>query len=555
MTINYGWFANISSIATLENSISGSSISGNGASLKVTAKRGPYSSARYFGNGPSAYLDIDMDGSSVTVKRSTSEVTRANSFGTDDGKPHSFEVISGNNPSGGAPAYHFFIDGNDRGWEDAVGGNNSFWTINALLSAASAGKEGAISRATVKAGISVIADWDGNYVLNAAGDDFILRTAAENDPSLAESGYQLKMYDTTSVSGNHINLPSGTTWEFASATSLPDSVLSGQTYSFSTPPSFQLSRLQFGSYEIPFTFDAATNSGTFTAPKLGTSSPFNKFGSITITLYDDVNSVQSSGDTEWAPSPPYIYLTLNGSPNTSNMSNAYYQWQDPPARGDQAVYDPTNYTISQRQDDNDPAGDYFGRLAIKPDAPASFAVNEYVIDDNGIQEFERNSSSAVVIGETPQMTLNGPSTVTMTEGDSYTDQGANWTDAEDGSGTVYSSLIINESTAAGTYTQPYSHTDTDGNTVTRSRTIVVEPAQVSISSTINVSITGIPDGPHEVVLHKRGTREVIHDGLLTFSNETASLSIDGVAANEEVYGVWFGDNPPETGTGTYGVTE
>jgi len=72
----------------------------------------------------------------------------------------------------------------------------------------------------------------------------------------------------------------------------------------------------------------------------------------------------------------------------------------------------------------------------------------------------------------PVITLNGASTFTFTEGDTFSDPGATAQDNVDGTVTVTSNGIIDMNTA-GTYTITYTASDTTGNTATATRTIVV----------------------------------------------------------------------------------
>ena len=72
--------------------------------------------------------------------------------------------------------------------------------------------------------------------------------------------------------------------------------------------------------------------------------------------------------------------------------------------------------------------------------------------------------------EKPVITLTGNATITLTQGNTYTEQGAIWVDNKDGTGDATVSGSVDTS-AVGTYTISYDYTDAAGNvatTVTRS---------------------------------------------------------------------------------------
>ncbi|HFU73934.1 MAG TPA: DUF5011 domain-containing protein, partial [Helicobacteraceae bacterium] len=78
----------------------------------------------------------------------------------------------------------------------------------------------------------------------------------------------------------------------------------------------------------------------------------------------------------------------------------------------------------------------------------------------------------------PVITLNGPATVNLTVGGTYTEQGATVTDNVDTGLTVTISGAVDTATA-GTYTVTYTATDTAGNKATKTRTVIVSSAAVT----------------------------------------------------------------------------
>jgi len=81
------------------------------------------------------------------------------------------------------------------------------------------------------------------------------------------------------------------------------------------------------------------------------------------------------------------------------------------------------------------------------------------------------------VDQPPTITLNGDATVTITEGDTYTDAGATATDAEDGDLTAQI-LVDNpvDSSTPGTYMVTYTVQDSGGTEVQAQRTVIVEAA-------------------------------------------------------------------------------
>ena len=76
----------------------------------------------------------------------------------------------------------------------------------------------------------------------------------------------------------------------------------------------------------------------------------------------------------------------------------------------------------------------------------------------------------------PVVTLNGASSVSLTVGDSYTEPGASWSDAVDGSGTVTDITGTVTTAVVGNYTRTYRKTDVAGNTGSATRTVLVNAA-------------------------------------------------------------------------------
>ena len=102
----------------------------------------------------------------------------------------------------------------------------------------------------------------------------------------------------------------------------------------------------------------------------------------------------------------------------------------------------------------------------------------------------------VVDTTVPLITLNGGGQVTHEAGGSYLDANASWSDAVDGSGTVYATGAVNASDP-GVYVLSYDYTDAAGNaaqTVTRTVYVVDSTAPV-------ISLHGDANITHEAGMH------------------------------------------------------
>ncbi len=519
MTINYGWFANIPDNTPLSVQITAPTT--GGASLKVTAKRASFSDTRFFGQGTGNYLDVDFDDRDITVVQSGTG-TRLFNNPINDGGPHSIEVIAGLNPTGGAEAFNYIVDGNDRGWLDSVAGSNDLWRIDALTSDAAAGRNGSISRATVKSDASTtVADWDGNQVLNAAGDGFITRTEANNNPSLAESGFDLKMYDVTSTSGNHIDLPAGTTWDFVSNFSIPASVTAGSTFGFTAPADFTTEAVTLGGLPLPFTF-ANPPDGTADAPTMGDVAWFPRFGAQQIQLRDDTAGLTAEQDADWQPSGTYEYITLTSDPSTTDPASICYGWTDPLVAGDQVVYDPAIFTVSGS-----------GIITLVTTSE-TFTSQYFIIDDNGMQEETiTQDSTGVTI---PTVVIDDPGLIptnTATQLTATTTGAATFLwevlSAPAGSTATFTNNAVEDAEitvdTAGAYELRLTATNAAGDG-SANDTITVN---AGVHSTLTVTITDTPDGTYETYVINADEGTLPFDGNKAWSGGSATFTINGAA--------------------------
>ena len=101
----------------------------------------------------------------------------------------------------------------------------------------------------------------------------------------------------------------------------------------------------------------------------------------------------------------------------------------------------------------------------------------------------------VVDTTAPVVTLSGSTPVSVVIGDAFTDDGATWTDAYDGSGFIgsYNSGSVNTG-ALGSYTVSYVYADASGNTGSVDRVVNVvaapdtEAPVITLSGSSNVDV-------------------------------------------------------------------
>lgn len=547
MAINYGWFVKLTDSAVLPTPVSG--LTSEGASLAATVKETTSTSCRLFGKGPSDYVDLSFGGDDVDVKRGNTIVATKFNLGMDAGEPNYLKIEATTNPTGSVPAYQITVNETDRGYANSSDASNDFWEVRALNSNAVAGNNVAISRATIKSdATTTVADWDGNYVLNASGTAFITRTEANNNPSSAESGFDGKIYDVTSVSGNHVTLPSGYSWEYVNTFTLPATVNAGSTANaFTAPTDFVTSSVNIAGLDVPFTFSSPPN-GTFDAPTMGDVAGFPRFGTaVQAQLVDSAAGLTAQDNVAWEPSGTYAYVTLTSSPSTTDPASLCYGWTDPLVTGDQVVYDPAVITVSS------------SGIVTVVTTSATFSSDYYVIDDNGMQESVITQDSTGVTIPTASIDYAGtlpvgtPTTLSASSTDGTTFL---WEVLSKPAGAVvaFNDPALEVPTVTVDTEGVYEFRFTVFNSAGDGSASDVANLNAQTESTLNLSVTGIGTGSRSVVIHDRTTRAVLFDGQITFTNDVGSVTLS-VPVSTEVYGAYFGVDPVNDGTGLYGSTE
>ena len=115
-----------------------------------------------------------------------------------------------------------------------------------------------------------------------------------------------------------------------------------------------------------------------------------------------------------------------------------------------------------------------------------------------IEEFfftqeDLDASGVTPTNECPVVVSTAGSSLTLDTGDTYTEAGGTWTDAEDGSGAATVGGDTVNTSVAGTYVVTYSYTDMDGCTDTATLTVVV-------SDPSTIPATGVSIAPSDTSL-------------------------------------------------------
>ncbi len=123
--------------------------------------------------------------------------------------------------------------------------------------------------------------------------------------------------------------------------------------------------------------------------------------------------------------------------------------------------------------------------SVNTSALGAYTLSYDVSDSSGNAAITTNRTVNVVDTTAPVVTVTGSSTVVLTVGDTYTEDGATATDAVDGSLIVTTTGTVDTNTV-GTYTLVYSATDLSGNTGTSSRDVIVNAAPDTTAPIITI---------------------------------------------------------------------
>jgi hypothetical protein len=183
---------------------------------------------------------------------------------------------------------------------------------------------------------------------------------------------------------------------------------------------------------------------------------------------------------------------------------------------------------------------------VNPATLGVYTVNYNVSDaaGNAAAQVTRTVTITAVADTTiPVISLLGSSTVNVVFGATYTDAGATATDNIDGTltGSIVTVNPVNTSVAA-TYTVTYNVSDGAGNAATQVTRTVIVAAAVGVVSLV-MTLTGIPDGVHNVRVVSTVTQQVIFYGTATFASGVCTLTVPvaaGVAVEYYAIGATSG---------------
>lgn len=110
-------------------------------------------------------------------------------------------------------------------------------------------------------------------------------------------------------------------------------------------------------------------------------------------------------------------------------------------------------------------------------------ILNYYSEHGGLDNPESIETTKQPDNQPPTVKLNGESSITLTEGDVYNEQGATASDETDGdiTGNIQTSGTVDTS-KAGTYTITYNVSDKALNTASVTRTVTVKPKEVTVTT-------------------------------------------------------------------------
>lgn len=125
----------------------------------------------------------------------------------------------------------------------------------------------------------------------------------------------------------------------------------------------------------------------------------------------------------------------------------------------------------------------------------------------------------------------------------------------DVSGSATNQLTVTHASATVSHYRLLFGSNPDVSNPLVSNGLPVMPSQGSVAgpTQLNLTIAGIPDGQHRLVLDYAETR--VFAGNVMFAGEAAQVTGLFVPAGVRLFGYWVGDNPPVDGCGITGVTE
>ena len=226
-------------------------------------------------------------------------------------------------------------------------------------------------------------------------------------------------------------------------------------------------------FDLTSTTGAATSTTGTTNSNTGTTTASGGGGNTGTTPPTGGGGNNSGTTTPTDITPPII--TLNGQSSISLSVGDSYTEQGATAN-DNVDGNLTNNIVINGSVDTSSPGTYM----------VTYTVNDASNNTSSIARTITINPDTTV----PVITLNGQSSISLTVGDTYTEQGATANDNVDGN--LTNNIVINgsvDTSSPGTYTVTYTVNDASNNTSLIARTITVQDSTANTSQafTINVS--------------------------------------------------------------------
>jgi len=206
------------------------------------------------------------------------------------------------------------------------------------------------------------------------------------------------------------------------------------------------------------------------------------------------------------------------------------------------AYTEQGATASDTEDGDVTSAIVIGGDTVDVDTLATYEVTYTVVDSDG------NTTTAVrsievSLGDAPVVTLIGDASISLTQGDTYAEQGATASDTEDGD--ISSAIVIGGDTVdtntPGTYAVTYTVTDADGNTTVATRNVEVNaPGACDADETQSVSAAdlNVTMGSAVTIIEDGTTFEIIDnpdfDNTINTSCKVGKVTKQGVAAWDNI---------------------